>query len=61
VAVAKQAHADDMRNSRRFTTNLPMVLFLAGSLEPGPTLARHRSLPCGEDTDTSKGQEAFSA
>src|SRR6185437_3366077 len=27
VAVAKQAHAQDMRNSRRFTTNLPNGLF----------------------------------
>ena len=28
AAVAKQANAEDTRNSRRFTTNLPMVLLL---------------------------------
>ncbi len=36
VAVARQAHAEDRRNSRRFTTYLPSGFVLAGSASLAP-------------------------
>ena len=60
VAVAKQAHAEDMRNSRRFTTNLPNGSVSCWKREPGPTLTKLRPLPSGRDYPyTSKGRKRF--